>query len=409
VFNRGFFGLSNSTVSGNTASLSGGGVYTTYGRTDITRSTVADNRAGAGGGLHTANGFMTLTDSTVSGNKSITVGGGVYTSHGTATLANSTISGNSAFHGGGIATDNVSNNRVNVTNSTVSGNVATRYGGGIKNGKGILTLTNSSISYNSAGIVGGGVFSDGRTGSLRSDVVLVRSLIAGNNADQGVEIYQTDGGVVTANSANLFGHSGLTNAQAFFGFIPGAADITATLDGTFPNALTAILNPALGNNGGLTQTHALPAGSPAIDGVPSGCSLQKTDQRGVPRPQDGNTNTVAECDIGAFEVVKPGTVTCDGLPATKVGTAAANTISGTSGVDVIQGLGGNDLIRGLAGNDVVCGGPGTDQMLGGTSDDRLFGEADKDSLNGEAGFDRCDGGSPTTDTGANCEQVSNVP
>jgi Ca2+-binding RTX toxin-like protein len=159
----------------------------------------------------------------------------------------------------------------------------------------------------------------------------------------------------------------------------------------------------------LTPTHALVPASPAIDAATAGCSLQKTDQRGVLRPQDGNNDGIAQCDIGAFEVVRPGTVTCDGLPATKVGTTAANTISGTSGVDVIQGLGGNDIIKGLAGNDVLCGGPGSDQALGATGDDRLFGEADKDNLNGEAGFDRCDGGTATTDTWANCEQASNVP
>ena len=63
-------------------------------------------------------------------------------------------------------------------------------------------------------------------------------------------------------------------------------------------------DPLLGplqNNGGPTQTHALLAGSPAIDASdPGGCrdSLGApllTDQRGFPRP-------VVGCDIGAFEV-----------------------------------------------------------------------------------------------------------
>jgi hypothetical protein len=253
------------------------------------------------------------------------------------------------------------------------------------------------------------VFSGASVNNSRSDVVLNHSLISGNTAPTGAEVYQSSGGMVTAGNINLFGHSGITKAQAFVGFTPGAFDTTATLDGTFPNALTSILNPTLASNGGLTQTHALPAASPALDKTFACPPPPATDQRGVPRPQDGNNDATAQCDIGAFERVRPGTVTCDGLPATRVGTAAANTISGTSGIDVIQGLGGNDIIKGLGGNDVLCGGPGTDQVLGSTGDDRLFGEAEKDSLNGEAGFDRCDGGTPTTDTAANCEQVSNVP
>ena len=69
-------------------------------------------------------------------------------------------------------------------------------------------------------------------------------------------------------------------------------------------------DPMLGplqNNGGPTQTMALPTGSPAIDaGNPKGCTdgaghLLTTDQRGLPRP---NTEDIADkkgCDMGAYE------------------------------------------------------------------------------------------------------------
>jgi hypothetical protein len=65
------------------------------------------------------------------------------------------------------------------------------------------------------------------------------------------------------------------------------------------------IDPMLGSlqdNGGPTFTHALLAGSPAIDtGDNVGC--QATDQRGNSRPSDGNGDGTAVCDIGAFEVV----------------------------------------------------------------------------------------------------------
>jgi hypothetical protein len=50
----------------------------------------------------------------------------------------------------------------------------------------------------------------------------------------------------------------------------------------------------LADNGGPTWTHALLAGSPALDAADDSV-CPSTDQRGVARPQGSN------CDIGAFE------------------------------------------------------------------------------------------------------------
>jgi hypothetical protein len=63
----------------------------------------------------------------------------------------------------------------------------------------------------------------------------------------------------------------------------------------------------LANNGGSTQTHVLQTGSPVIDAAnpatpgsgPPAC--EATDQRGQTRPQDGDGDSTATCDIGAFE------------------------------------------------------------------------------------------------------------
>jgi hypothetical protein len=66
--------------------------------------------------------------------------------------------------------------------------------------------------------------------------------------------------------------------------------------------LSKILDTGLANNGGPTRTHALVAGSPAIDTVTDGtCPPPARDQRGVRRPQDGNHDGAAICDTGSFE------------------------------------------------------------------------------------------------------------
>src|SRR5206468_2451942 len=84
---------------------------------------------------------------------------------------------------------------------------------------------------------------------------------------------------VKTNNFNLFGTNGSAGVT---GFTPGPTDIVPRV------GLAQILHP-LKNNGGPTQTHALVAGSPAIDaGDPGGCRdnsgvLLQTDQRGFPR------------------------------------------------------------------------------------------------------------------------------
>jgi hypothetical protein len=78
----------------------------------------------------------------------------------------------------------------------------------------------------------------------------------------------------------------------------GTCDLTS--GGDKSNNHDAKLGP-LQDNGGPTLTHALLFGSPAIDaGDPNGCTdpsgnLLTTDQRGFPRPYNG------QCDMGAYE------------------------------------------------------------------------------------------------------------
>ena len=75
----------------------------------------------------------------------------------------------------------------------------------------------------------------------------------------------------------------------------------------------------LGNNGGPTQTMALPSGSPAVDAIPaatSGCT-GTTDQRGTTRPQGTG------CDIGAYELVQSGS----GTPSVPAGLKVTESIT----------------------------------------------------------------------------------
>lgn len=217
-------------------------------------------------------GKLTLNETTVTGG-----GAGISSDESrTIILNNSTVSGNT---GGGIGGG--MRGKIFLNNSTVSGNG----GAGVATGRGSITLNNSTVSGNAVGI-----------SVYESGVTMHSSVVSGNST---YEIHERNVPSSWHLSFNVFGHSGKTNAEAFNisysgMFAPASTDITATSDGTQQTTLAAILSP-LADNGGLTQTHAVPAGSPAID-LDANCSASLArDQRGYARPVgDG-------CDAGSFE------------------------------------------------------------------------------------------------------------
>lgn len=103
--------ITDSTVSGNRASVSGGGIDDD-GTLTVTRTTIASNTGGFGGGIDDFGHNLAVTDSTITGNTVTTNGGAILTATATQ-LVSDTIVG-SVFHQGSAST-------IDVTNSIVVG------------------------------------------------------------------------------------------------------------------------------------------------------------------------------------------------------------------------------------------------------------------------------------------------
>jgi hypothetical protein len=207
----------------------------------IDRSTIADNGAssGYGPGLDHAYGALTLTRSTVSGN------GGV---------------GLSASNGGSVGALTVAN--VTITDTVTDGD---SYDAVIGTGYTAVSIDNTTIAGATYAL------------SSRATAPAIRnSVFDGTLAD------------CDASVGAVGGHNAATDTTCGFA---SSGDV---------NTADLLLGP-LADNSGATLTRMPLSGSPLIDaGDPATCLA--TDQRGIPRPADGDGDGTATCDIGAVEV-----------------------------------------------------------------------------------------------------------
>jgi CSLREA domain-containing protein len=304
IYTWGVLNVSGSEVTDNTADH-GAGIYadySSYSEVSVTNSTISRNTAtGYGGGIFSDQATLTITESTIEGNATLWGGGGIfhYSEGQLLSVIRSTISGNSsgnsttAGDGGGIAaySSNSSAPHTLIRNSTISGNIASAAGGGFENWGGQAAVVLSTITGNHAGDSGGGVhnWTDAAPVVTQVKGSLVWGNTSGTSTPDDVAAYLDPNGY-TSLGHNLIGAAGtIVNFAEDFG---AEGDLTGVTDATLVK-----LGP-LTDNGGPTRTHALAAGSLAINAGTCTDQVEATvgtDQRGVFRPQG------TACDIGAYE------------------------------------------------------------------------------------------------------------
>jgi len=277
IENLGTLAITNSTISGNTAS--GGGVFP---------------RA-YGGGLYNL-GSATISSSTFDNNTAEAVdGASPFTLVGGAAISNGTLYAGAVSPTLSLTASTISNNYA----AAVADGASLIYGGGIYAALGTTTITNSTLSGNSAysssldsGAYGGAVELTDSDVTLRSTTVSGNSVDAQKEGAAGIHFDAFGGGSLDMYDSIVGNHSPLDNCFGVKAPQNGGDNLSDdTSCGTIPDTLT-LLDAVLMDNGGPTSTHAIMAGSTAID-LATTCGLA-VDQRGVARPVD-------ECDSGSYE------------------------------------------------------------------------------------------------------------
>ncbi len=311
--NPGLVAINDSEFINNAVLGYGGGIFVSRNAASfsLTNSVVTGNSASRGGGLEVRTyGTVTIADSDISSNTATSEGsGGAYFNGGSLAadvlISGSTFDGNSASRraGGGLV---VQNRSLVVNDSTISNNASGAYGGGIAvfGSERVVIINNSTIAGNQ-GVVGG-IYASG------PDVVINQSTISSNVGTQnsgGVLLYggslQVSGTIISGNSSATAGiedvkslyNASISSDHSLLGTVYGTTvtDDGGTIYSTSPGLL------ALADNGGLTKTMALDPTSVAIDAGPDPVASftgNGFDQRGTGFDRVSN-GTV---DIGAFEV-----------------------------------------------------------------------------------------------------------
>jgi hypothetical protein len=260
----------------------GGGIQNS-GKLELEDVWVRENKAG--GGIWNG-GYLKMTRGEIALNK----GGGLY-NLGTAALSDVRIAANSGF---GIHSSAIDSSNVLVVENTT---IAENQGAGVsldRNGEALLK--NTTISGNdtfglSAGLNANAILvhvtiaanAGGLFAYVGADIALRNTILAGNGDHGDCDV---KGDAFLSAVGSLLGKS-CSDSSLSDPWLVNLIGVEPKLAGLAPN-------------GGLTWTHALLPGSPAIDAAGSGHCLP-TDQRGTPRPLDGNGDGWTACDIGAYE------------------------------------------------------------------------------------------------------------
>ena len=260
----------------------------------------------------TLDGF-TVTGGSANGTGNNGIGGGMYNWYSSPTVTNCTFLSNSAWDGGGGMVNWYSS--PTVTNCTFSSNYA-GWGGGMYNGESSLTVTNCTFSSNSAGNGGGGMYNhDYSLPTVTNCIFWSNSSTKGWGG--GMHNHKSSPTITNCTFSSNSGGGMLdwdssptiTNCIFWDNGYEIDNDATSTplvtycdIKGGYSGATNIDDNPLFVDPPG--DDYHLQSGSLCIDkGTNTGAPTE--DIEGNPRPIDGDGDSTAVTDMGAYEYVPP--------------------------------------------------------------------------------------------------------
>jgi len=347
IFNRGSLSISGSRVRNNVAGRAGGGIFSLESTSSITieetlfennianshgggiasfetdmtiqSSTFINNQGLRGGAVRARDATVSIQDTVFTGNTSTEYGGAIVSSSTEMTIDLCSFIGNQGTIGGALYHAGLSNT-MTITNSSFEDNIANLVSGGAIDNNAVMLLDGCTLYSNEATMGGGGIFNDTNAivlvtnSTFSANIALnggggifnqgtlevVHSTFVDNDGARGDAIWSYETGTITVKNIIVGSQDGFYPCDLANLTVEGVfVDSTSSCAG-YTTDLDPQLQP-LADNGGPTQTHALPANSPVRDLATDCTDLQGNpvlfDQRGVnrPYPPDGN------CDPGSFE------------------------------------------------------------------------------------------------------------
>jgi len=271
----------DATITGGATNELGGG-FVVFGALTLDRVRVEGNVANAGGGIWVGpEAVLTLVDTMITDNRAGNFGftnadGGAILSRGSVFMRSSTLFANRAENSGSAIW---AEGDLDLQDSTLSGNLLSVVAVVLQNAGGRLAHVTIHDNF------GQGVSAFSFDGSHA--LVIANTIVSAGIGYPACNLTSTS----SPPALTFQGNNLSSDASCLF-----------TQAGSLQNTDPALL--ALADNGGPTLTHLPAGGSPVRDGGGSvGCTV--ADQRGEPRPQDGDGDTIAVCDIGAIEAPEP--------------------------------------------------------------------------------------------------------